>query len=98
LIDYSVDDIDNLKISDNICQTISEVASVPNKETKIRLFINELINQLPTESERFSKILKNWDLIIDYYLKSFRIFTSEFSFEKIKTSSQEYFQDLTDRI
>jgi len=98
LIDFGVDDIDNLKISDNISQTISEVASVPNKETKIRLFVNELINQIPNESDRFSKILKDWDLIVDYYLKSFRIFTSEFSFEKIKTSSQEYFQDLTDRI
>jgi len=97
-IDYGIDDIDNLKISDNISQTISEVLSAPNKETKIRLFTNELINQLSDNDEKFSKLLKDWDSIVNYYLKSFKIFTSEFSFEKIKTSSQEYFQDLTDRI
>lgn len=43
-------------------------------------------------------IVKNWKTILSSYNKSYKLYLAGFSFEKIKTSSNEHFQKLLERI
>ena len=98
VIDYSLDNISNLYIIKSISNLKENVFNTSDNEVHKRLFTNEMMNLLSENSLNFSNVLKNWDLINNNYRNSFQIYLSEFSFEKIKTSSQEYFHELTDRI
>jgi len=69
-----------------------------NGEDKKQLFINELINFLEKNGKSYTKLILGWDNLISNYNKSYSLFLSGFSFEKIKTSSNEHFQKLVDRI
>jgi hypothetical protein len=69
-----------------------------NAEDKKQLFINELINFLEKNGKSYEKLTQGWDNLISNYNKSYSLFLSGFSFEKIKTSSTEHFQKLVDRI
>lgn len=69
-----------------------------NGEDKKQLFINELINFLEKNGKSYEKLIQGWDNLISNYNKSYSLFLSGFSFEKIKTSSTEHFQKLVDRI
>ena len=98
IIDYNIEDIKNLKINNSILELAGHVFEKSDQETRRKLFSNEMINLLSTDGFSFNNVLKNWDSIDNSYRSSFQIYLSEFSFEKIKTSSQEYFHELTDRI
>lgn len=97
-IDYNISDIENFEISSSITQLKSHVFEKSDQEARSKLFTNEMINLLSIDIISFSNLLKNWDIICSSYRNSFEIYLSEFSFDKIKTSSQEYFHELTDRI
>lgn len=98
IIDYNENEIANLSLIKSITDLNKHVFETSDKETRIRLFTNEMMNLLSSKDFQFKTVLKNWDLISGSYRNSFQIYLSEFSFEKIKTSSQEYFHELTDRI
>jgi hypothetical protein len=98
IIDYKIEDIKNLKINNSIQELTQHVFEKSDQETRRKLFSNEMINLLSIDGFLFNNVLKNWDSIDNSYRSSFQIYLSEFSFEKIKTSSQEYFHELTDRI
>lgn len=98
IIDYNENEITNLSLIKSITNLNQHVFETSDRETRIRLFTNEMINLLSSKDYQFKTVLKNWDLISGSYRNSFQIYLSEFSFEKIKTSSQEYFHELTDRI
>lgn len=98
IIDYNENEIVNLSLIKSITDLNQHVFETSDKETRIRLFTNEMMNLLSSKDYQFKTVLKNWDLISGSYRNSFQIYLSEFSFEKIKTSSQEYFHELTDRI
>lgn len=67
-------------------------------EDKKQLFINELVNFIEKNGNSYLKLIQGWDNLITNYHKSYSLFLSGFSFEKIKTSSTEHFQKLVDRI
>lgn len=97
-IEYSIEDIKSLIINEPIEQLSNHVFEKSDKETRIKLFTNEMINLLTSSGFHFGNLLKIWNTIEICYRNTFQIYLSEFSFEKIKTSSQEYFHELTDRI
>lgn len=63
-----------------------------------QIFVNELINCLTQEGGSYKYLMKNWGSIVENYNKSFSLYLSGFSFEKVKTASIEHFHELTDRI
>ena len=97
-IDYNISDIENFEISSSISELKNHVFEKSDQEARCKLFINEMINLLSIDITSFPNLLKKWDVIVNSYRSSFQIYLSEFSFDKIKTSSQEYFHELTDRI
>ena len=97
-IEYNTSDIENFKTSSSISELRNHVFEKSDQEARCKLFTNEMINLLSIEIISFSNLLKKWDIIVNSYRSSFQIYLSEFSFDKIKTSSQEYFHELTDRI
>lgn len=76
----------------------SQILDSFNGEDKKELFINELVNLLENNNNSYIKLIENWDSLIINYQKSYSLFIAGFSFEKIKTSSNEHFQKLVDRI
>jgi|SRR5690554_5133178 len=97
-IDYGMNEIANLSIKEPISIIEANVFQSTDSETRAKLFTNEMINFLSEKDYKFSTVLKDWEKIVLSYKNSFQVYLSEFSFEKIKTSSQNYFHELTDRI
>lgn len=95
---YSFEFVKKTKLCESVTDIDSHVLSNFDKETRIKLFNEELINILNQTNGDFLSIVNNWDKIISSYESSFSLYLSEFSFQKIKVSSQEYFHDLTDRV
>lgn len=98
IVSYNSSDLQYLQINSLISELESHVFEKSDQEARRKLFTNEMINLLSIEGVTFTNLLKNWDVICNSYRNSFEIYLSEFSFDKIKTSSQEYFHELTDRI
>lgn len=97
-IEYDISDIEKFELSSSISELKNHVFEKSDKEARSKLFTNEMINLLSIDIISFHNLLKKWDVIVNSYRSSFQIYLSEFSFDKIKTSSQEYFHELTDRI
>lgn len=97
-IDYNITDIDDINLNEAIWRLENHVFENSDQETRKKLFTNEMINLLSSNGYNFKNVLSNWNKIESSYRRSFQIYLSEFSFEKIKTSSQEYFHKLTDEI
>jgi|SRR5690554_4926987 len=97
-IDYTPEFLKEKELTDNFEDINLHVLSNSDKETRIKLFNEELINILNQTTGEFTSIVNNWNNIITSYKSSFALYLSEFSFQKVKSSSQEYFHDLTDRI
>ena len=97
-IDYTPEFLKETKLNGQVEDINSHVLSNSDNETRIKLFSEELINILNQTTGEFESIIKNWNKITSSYRSSFSLYLSEFSFQKVKASSQEYFQDLTDRI
>ena len=97
-IDYPSEFLKKTKLNESITDIDSHVLSNSDKETRIKLFSEELINILNQTTGDFLSIVNNWSKITSSYKSSFSLYLSEFSFQKVKASSQEYFHDLTDRI
>lgn len=97
-LNYSHDDLKNLDFRNTVEEIEIDVLESNDSKTRRKLFTNEMINLLSTEDNSFPEVLRSWDTICNFYKRSFEIYLSEFSFNKIKTSSQEYFHELTDRI
>jgi len=97
-IEYDISDIENFVTRSSITELQNHVFEKSDQEARRKLFTNEMINLLSIDVISFPNLLKKWDAIVNSYRNSFQIYLSEFSFDKIKTSSQEYFHELTDRI
>ena len=97
-IDYGIESLKYVDDSVDIAILKNNVINCSDSETKIKLFNNELVALLNKEGNNFKNILKSWDKIVNNYKNSHSLYAAEFSFEKIKTTSQEHFHDLTDRM
>lgn len=95
-IDYQSNDLQPLKIN-NLNELESHFFEKPDKKERKQLFINELIGLLKDDGS-YKNFLNKFESIKNNYDKSFGLYLSGFSFEKIKTSSLGYIQELTDRI
>lgn len=96
-INYDVDDFKNIKIK-KIKELEEQVVSGNNSIEKRKLFVYELIAELSKSGETYVNVIKKWDIIVENFERSYNLYLSGFSFEKIKTSSIEHFHKLTDRI
>ncbi|WP_209390134.1 hypothetical protein [Chryseobacterium sp. RR2-3-20] len=94
---YSENDLYNLRAAKIVDLKTQLLDSIDSSERK-QLFLNELISDLDKNGSTYANLLKDWETIIANYEKSFKLYLSGFSFDKIKTSSLEYFQKLSDRL
>lgn len=97
-IKYSVQDLDFFSELEGFQELKNEFSDPISHKDKKELFINELVNFIENNSSEYLTIVKNWKTILNYYGKSYKLYLAGFSFEKIKTSSNEHFQKLLDRI
>lgn len=98
LLEYNVGSINRIDIEKNALERLDkDIFNGTNNEEKKKIFSNEMINILKEEIS-FDNLLSNWNTIESNYRNSFQNYLSEFSFDKIKTSSHEYLYELTDRI
>ena len=97
-IKYSVQDLDFFSELEDFQALKNEFSDHISHKDKKELFINELVNFIENNSSNYITIVKNWKNILNSYGKSYKLYLAGFSFEKIKTSSNEHFQKLLDRI
>lgn len=99
-IDYTWEQIpdDLSKVSGKIKDLYSQFTQLPDSKERKQIFINDLISILSKKGNSYLILLDNIKVLIENYQKSFDLYLSGFSFEKIKTASIEYFHELTDRI
>lgn len=97
-IKYSVQDLDFFSELEGFKELKVEFSDPISHKDKKELFINELVNFIENNSSEYLTIVKNWKTILNSYGKSYKLYLAGFSFEKIKTSSNEHFQKLLDRI
>lgn len=97
-IKYSVQDLDFFSELEDFQALKNEFSDHISHKDKKELFINELVNFIENNSSDYLTIVKNWKNILNSYGKSYKLYLAGFSFEKIKTSSNEHFQKLLDRI
>ena len=97
-IKYSVTDLDFFSDLEGLQELKNEFSDTISHKDKKELFINELVNFIESNSSDYLTIVKNWKTILNSYSKSYKLYLAGFSFEKIKTSSNEHFQKLLERI
>ena len=97
-IKYSVQDLDFFSELEGFQELKKEFLDPISHKDKKELFVNELVNFIECNSSDYLTIVKNWKTILNSYNKSYKLYLAGFSFEKIKTSSNEHFQKLLDRI
>lgn len=95
-IDYQLNNLQSLDIH-KLTELKNHFFEKPDKEERKQIFINELVSLLKNDGS-YRNFLNKFESIKDNYDKSFKLYLSGFSFEKIKTSSLGYIQELTDRI
>jgi hypothetical protein len=96
-IDYNFDDLKKINFSIDK-KFISKIIKPSNKSVRKQLFINELINFLDKNGNSYQKLIEGWEVLLSNYDISYSLFLSGFTFDKIKNSSTEYFQNIVDRI
>lgn len=97
-IKYSVKDLDFFSDLEGLHELKNEFLDTIGHKDKRELFINELVNFIESNSSDYLTIVQNWKTILCSYNKSYKLYLAGFSFEKIKSSSNEHFQKLLDRI
>ena len=97
-IKYSIQDLDFFSELEGFQELKKEFLDPISHKDKKELFVNELVNFIECNSSDYLTIVKNWKTILNSYNKSYKLYLAGFSFEKIKTSSNEHFQKLLVRI
>jgi len=95
-INYTEEDLDDLCL-DKLNDLSGQFSNSHGREERKQVFINELINLLSNNSS-YSVLLKEWEVLISNYEKSFNLYLEGFSFERIKNASTHYLHELTDRV
>ncbi len=96
-ITYDIEDLQNSKL-DNIEYFVQKFEEELHSEDRKKLFVNDLVDYFSGKERNFSLILKEFVVVRDNYYHSLDIYLEGFSFEKIKTSSLIYFQEISDKI
>ncbi|KAB7528429.1 hypothetical protein F8C76_11235 [Flagellimonas olearia] len=96
-ITYTVEDLKKSKLGD-IEGFLEKFNEKLHAEDKKRLFINDLVDFFSEREKAFSILIVKFRVVKENYLHSFDAYLEGFSFEKIKTSSLIYFQEISDKI
>lgn len=96
-IDYGVEEL-NLSDLTDLTLLKQDILNGIHKSERSKLFVNDLMNLFVNREKKYSVLLENWNLLKENYFSSFESYLEGFSFEKIKTSSLQYFQELNDKI
>ncbi|PRX38646.1 hypothetical protein [Salegentibacter salegens] len=96
-IEYGVSELENLTL-DDVKEMREDIFGGIHKSERSKLFVNELMNIFTNKEKKYSFLIENWSLLKENYYSSFESYLEGFSFEKIKTSSLQYFQELNDKI
>ncbi|AKA36020.1 hypothetical protein [Flagellimonas lutaonensis] len=96
-VKYSTDDLKTTKV-DEIEVFVSSFSDGLHQDDRKNLFKHELIDFYAKKNKKFGFLLKDWNVLNENYLHSFDSYLEGFSFEKIKTSSLSYFQEMSDKI
>lgn len=96
-IDYNYDDLKSSNLKE-MSKFIEDIKNGIHKEDRKKLFVNNLADFSSSRDNKYSSIIKEWIIINENYTHSFNIYLEGFSFEKIKTSSIEHFQELSEKI
>lgn len=97
-INYNIDDLILFSKIENLEELKNELLDKIKGNDKKELFLNELVNFVSNGRDNYIEIVKNWDKIFELYRKSLSLYIAGFSFDKIKTSSNEHFQKLVEKI
>lgn len=97
-INYDINDLSLFSKIENLDDLKKELLDKIKGSDKKELFLNELVNFVSNGKDNYIEIVENWDKIIELYKKSLSLYIAGFSFDKIKTSSNEHFQKLVDKI
>lgn len=97
-INYNIDDLILFSKIENLEELKNELLDKIKGNDKKELFLNELVNFVSNGKDNYIEIVKNWDKIFELYRKSLSLYIAGFSFDKIKTSSNEHFQKLVEKI
>ncbi|KAB8154302.1 hypothetical protein EZY14_007640 [Kordia sp. TARA_039_SRF] len=96
-ISYTVKDLKKSKIED-IENFLKQFSNELHSEDRKKLFVNDLIDFYSRKRKSFSLILKEFKQIQNNFFHSLDAYLEGFSFEKIKTSSIVFFQEISDKI
>lgn len=96
-ISYNVKDLKKSNIED-VESFVKQFTSELHSEDRKKLFVNDLVDFYSRKRKSFSIVLKEFKQIKDNYFHSLDAYLEGFSFEKIKTSSVVYFQEISDKI
>jgi hypothetical protein len=97
-IKYTVADLDLFTDLNGFKELQNEFSDPISHKDKKELFINELVNFIESNSGDYLTIVKKWKTILNAYDKSYKLYLAGFSFDKIKTASNDHFQKLLDKI
>lgn len=97
-INYNIDDLNLFSKIENLDEIKKELLDEIKGSDKKELFLNELVNFVSNGKDNYIEIVENWDKIFELYKKSLSLYIAGFSFDKIKTSSNEHFQKLVEKI
>lgn len=97
ILDYNIEDLKTINISE-LKIILSQFEDLGSGQDKKQLFLNELVNFINSCGNSYITVVNSWQTLITNYNKSVLLFIAGFSFEKIKTSSNEHFQKLSDKI
>lgn len=97
-INYNIDDLSLFSKIENLDEIKNELLDEIKGSDKKELFLNELVNFVSNGKDNYLEIVENWDKIFELYKKSLSIYIAGFSFDKIKTSSNEHFHKLVEKI
>ncbi|SHI95836.1 hypothetical protein SAMN04487911_10894 [Arenibacter nanhaiticus] len=96
-ISYTVKDLNKSTVED-VQNFIKQFSNELHSEDRKKLFVNDLVDFYSRKRRDFSIILEEFKQIKDNYFHSLDAYLEGFSFDKIKTSSVIYFQEISDKI
>jgi hypothetical protein len=97
-INYNINDLSLFSKIENLEELKNELLDEIKGNDKKELFLNELVNFASNGKDNYLEIVENWGNIFELYKKSLSLYIAGFSFNKIKTSSNEHFQKLVEKI
>ena len=97
-INYNINDLSLFSKIENLEELKNELLDEIKGNDKKELFLNELVNFASNGKDNYLEIVENWGNIFELYKKSLSLYIAGFSFNKIKTSSNEHFQKLIEKI